>query len=45
MSRGRIPKIDSIEEPARSWDTHDIADLEDEFEEVGESVFDWGGDA
>jgi hypothetical protein len=36
---GKIPKIDSIEELARFWDTHDITDFEAELEEVGEPVF------
>jgi len=37
---GKIPQIDSIEELARFWDTHDITDFEDELEEVEEPVFD-----
>ncbi len=40
LSMGKIPKIDSIEELAKFWDTHDITDFEDELEEVSESVFD-----
>ncbi len=36
---GKIPRIDSIEELAKFWDTHDIADFEDELEEVREPVF------
>jgi len=40
LSMGKIPQIDSIEELAKFWDTHDITDFEDELEEVGEPVFD-----
>ncbi|MCX5645344.1 MAG: CopG family antitoxin [Phycisphaerae bacterium] len=42
---GKIPKIDSIEELAKFWDTHDLTDFEDELEEVKEPVFDLGGEA
>jgi len=35
----RIPKIDSIEELARFWDTHDIVDFEEDLEEVEEPIF------
>lgn len=45
MSMGKIPKIDSIEELAKFWDTHDLTDFEDELEEVKEPVFDLGGEA
>ena len=45
MNMGKIPKIDSIEELAKFWDTHDITDFEDELEEVKEPVFDLGGEA
>jgi hypothetical protein len=41
---GGIPNIDSIEELAAFWDTHDLTDFEDELEEVGEPVFDRGAD-
>jgi predicted DNA binding CopG/RHH family protein len=34
-----IPQIDSIQELARFWDTHDLTDFEDELEEVRETVF------
>ncbi|MCF8143096.1 MAG: BrnA antitoxin family protein [Deltaproteobacteria bacterium] len=34
-----LPQIDSIQELARFWDTHDLADFEDQLEEVRESVF------
>jgi len=34
-----IPQIDSIQELARFWDTHDLTDFEDELEEVREIVF------
>ena len=39
MSRPKIPHIDSLEELARFWDTHDLTDFEDELEEVREPVF------
>jgi hypothetical protein len=42
---GKIPQIDSIEELAKFWDTHDITDFEDELEEVEEPVFDRGTQA
>jgi predicted DNA binding CopG/RHH family protein len=42
---GKIPQIDSIEELARFWDTHDITDFEDELEEVEEPIFDRGAQA
>ncbi|WP_423224774.1 CopG family antitoxin [Candidatus Amarolinea aalborgensis] len=34
-----IPQIDSIEELARFWDSHDVTDFEDALEEVVEPVF------
>ena len=39
MSKLEIPEIDSIEELARFWDTHDLTDFEDQLEEVTEPVF------
>lgn len=39
MSTSRLPQIDSIEELARFWDTHEITEFEDELEEVSERVF------
>ena len=35
----KIPRIDSIQELAHFWDTHDLTDFEDELEEVPEPVF------
>ena len=35
----KIPRLDSITELARFWDTHDLTDFEDELEEVKEPVF------
>jgi predicted DNA binding CopG/RHH family protein len=35
----RLPQTDSIQELARFWDTHDLADFEDELEEVQDPVF------
>ena len=34
-----IPKIDSIQELARFWDTHDLTDFEDDLQEVTEPIF------
>ncbi|MCD6345514.1 MAG: hypothetical protein J7M17_07945 [Anaerolineae bacterium] len=39
MTRLTIPTTDSIKELARFWDTHDLTDIEDQLEEVSESVF------
>lgn len=39
MNRRKIPQIDSIQELANSWDTHDLTDFEDDLEEVAEVVF------
>jgi hypothetical protein len=41
----KIPKIDSIEELARFWDTHDITDFEEDLEEVEEPLFERGTEA
>ena len=35
----KIPRIDSIEELAKFWDTHDLTDFEDELEEVTGPIF------
>jgi predicted DNA binding CopG/RHH family protein len=39
MSPDKIPQTDSIRELAQFWDTHDLADFEDQLEEVAEPVF------
>ena len=39
MMKGPIPQTDSIEELARFWDTHDLADYASELEEVTEPLF------
>ena len=39
MKKRQLPQIDSIEELARFWDTHDLTEFEDELEEVVEPVF------
>jgi hypothetical protein len=39
MNPSKIPHTDSIEELARFWDQHDLAEFEDELEEVREPVF------
>ena len=35
----KLPQIDSIEELARFWDTHDLTEFEKELEEITEPVF------
>jgi predicted DNA binding CopG/RHH family protein len=35
----KLPTIDSIQELAEYWDTHDLTDFESELEEVAEPVF------
>ncbi len=39
MNHRKMPQTDSVQELARFWDTHDLTDFEDEFEEVTEPVF------
>jgi hypothetical protein len=39
VKRDKIPVTDSIEELARFWDTHDVTDYEDQWEEVTEPLF------
>ena len=39
MNSTKIPQIDSIQELAHFWDTHDLTDFEDELEEVSEPAF------
>ena len=39
MKTRRLPQTDSIKELARFWDSHDLADFEDQLEEVTEPVF------
>ena len=39
MNHTNIPQTDSIQELADFWDTHDLTDFEDEFEEVKFPVF------
>ena len=41
----KIPEIDSIEELAEFWDTHDITDFEEDLEEAEEPVFERGAEA
>jgi hypothetical protein len=38
MKKSKLPKTDSIQKLAQFWDTHDLADFEDELEEVTEPV-------
>ena len=42
INHSRIPETDSIRQLAEFWDTHDLADFEDELEEVTEAVFQSG---
>jgi hypothetical protein len=39
MKSRKLPQIDSIEELARFWDTHDLTDCEEQLEEATEPVF------
>jgi predicted DNA binding CopG/RHH family protein len=39
MKSKKIPKIDSIQELSRFWDTHDLTDFEDDLQEVTEPIF------
>ena len=39
MKSKKIPIIDSIQELARFWDTHDLTDFEDDLQEVTEALF------
>jgi hypothetical protein len=42
VRKPQIPQTDSIEELARFWDAHDLADFEDQLEEDSEQVFEQG---
>ena len=39
MKSQKLPQTDSIQGLAQFWDTHDLADFEEELEEVAEPVF------
>jgi hypothetical protein len=39
MKNQQLPQTDSIQELSHFWDTHDLADFEDELVEVTEPVF------
>lgn len=39
MKKQNLPQLDSIEELARFWDTHDLTEFAAELEEVHEIVF------
>jgi hypothetical protein len=43
VRRQKIPQIDSIQQLAAFWDTHDVTEFEDELEPVGDMV--WEGAA
>ena len=42
MSTRKLPQIDSIQELARFWDTHDLTEFESELEDATEPVFKGG---
>ena len=39
QGKSRIPRFKSVAEAAEFWDTHSLADYEDEFEEVSDVQF------
>lgn len=39
MRAAKLPHLDSVEQLARFWDSHDLTDFEDAVEEVKEPVF------
>jgi CopG antitoxin of type II toxin-antitoxin system len=39
MNTQRLPRTDSIKKLANFWDTHDLADFEEQLEEVKEPIF------
>jgi CopG antitoxin of type II toxin-antitoxin system len=39
MKKSKFPKIDSIQQLAEFWDTHDLTDFEEHLEEVSEPPF------
>ncbi len=39
MTPQKLPQTDSIQELTQFWDTHDLTDFEEEFEEVAEPIF------
>lgn len=39
MKAQRIPHLDSIDEPARFWDKHDLTEFAAELEEVRQPIF------
>ena len=43
MNPQKFPKTDSIQELAQFFDTHDMADFDDEFEDVEEPLFELRG--
>lgn len=42
MSQSQLPQIDSIQELASFWDTHDLSDFDDQLEEIAGPVFQRG---
>jgi hypothetical protein len=44
MKKSKLPRTDSIQELAKFWEAHDLADFADELVEVAEPVF-AGGDS
>jgi hypothetical protein len=39
IKKVKLPRIDSIQELAKFWDTHELTDFEDELAEVSDPVF------
>ena len=39
MKTRKLPRMDSIQELARFWQTHEVTDFEEDMEEVTEPVF------
>ncbi len=44
MNTPKRPQTDSLQELAKSWDTHDLTRFEDELQEVGEQALPCGGE-
>lgn len=44
MKNQKLPEIDSIQELAKFWDTHEVTDFEEDLEEIQASVFERGSE-
>jgi len=42
QTMSKIPQIDSIQELAQFWDTHDLSEFEEDLEEIKDLVFEKG---